>query len=67
VAAEALARQALALAEGTDFVLIRADAWAMLADVTGDETHRNAARNVLLEKGCAPAAIEVWTARMLVQ
>jgi DNA-binding SARP family transcriptional activator len=67
VAAEALARQALALAEGTDFVLVRADALAMVADVIGDESHRQAARQVLERKGCAPAAIEAWTARLVVQ
>lgn len=65
VAAEALARQALALAEGTDFALIRADAWAMVADVTSDEAHRATARDILAQKGCAPAAIDAWTARKI--
>jgi DNA-binding SARP family transcriptional activator/tetratricopeptide (TPR) repeat protein len=67
VAAEALARQAVALAEGTDFILVRSDAWTMFADVTGDESHRETARAVLAKKGCAPAAIDAWTAPLAVK
>ena len=60
---ERLAREAVAIAEGTDFLLLRAEAWAALADVLGDEEARATARAQLERKGCAPAAVANWTAR----
>ena len=61
--AERVAREATALAETTDFFLLRAEAWTALADVLGErgaEARRTAA-GVLEAKGCAPAVIAVWT------
>jgi hypothetical protein len=58
--AELLAREAVALADATDFLLLRAEAWAALADATGDASARERARAVLEGKRCAPAAIANW-------
>ena len=63
--ATALAREATILAGETDFPLLRAQAWAALADVLGDETVRQTARLQLEPKGCAREAIENWTSRRL--
>ncbi|HEX3807861.1 MAG TPA: hypothetical protein VHV52_13885, partial [Gaiellaceae bacterium] len=59
--AEPLAREAVARADATDFLLLRAEAWAALADATGDERARERAHSALAEKRCAPAAIAHWT------
>ncbi len=63
--ATALARETTILAGETDFPLLRAQAWAALADVLGDETVRQTARLQLEPKGCAREAIENWTSRRL--
>ncbi|HTR34214.1 MAG TPA: BTAD domain-containing putative transcriptional regulator, partial [Gaiellaceae bacterium] len=60
---ERLAREAITVAEGTDFLLLRAEAWAALADALGDEDARATARAQLERKGCAPTAVANWTAR----
>jgi ATP/maltotriose-dependent transcriptional regulator MalT len=61
--AERVAREATALAEATDFSLLRAQAWTALADVLGERgaDARRTAAGVLEAKGCAPAAVAVWT------
>jgi hypothetical protein len=51
--AEAVAREAVAIADATDFSLLRADAWAALGAV-------DAALGILREKGLGAAAIRAW-------
>jgi DNA-binding SARP family transcriptional activator len=62
-----IAGEATALADTTDFLLLRGDAWAAHADVAaarGDTAVEASARAtaiaLLEEKGVAPAAIEIW-------
>jgi len=59
--AEPLAREAVALADTTDFLILRAEAWSALAEVTGDTPARKTARAHLERKGAAPAAVDGWT------
>ncbi|HEX7083840.1 MAG TPA: BTAD domain-containing putative transcriptional regulator [Gaiellaceae bacterium] len=67
-AAEALAAEAVALGEATDFAIARAQAATALADVRaargdagGAAQARAAAAELLARKGCAESAIRAWT------
>ncbi|HET7571644.1 MAG TPA: BTAD domain-containing putative transcriptional regulator [Gaiellaceae bacterium] len=59
-AAEALGREGAARADETDFLLLRAEAWAAVADVTGDAGARAHAVELLERKGLAPPAVAAW-------
>lgn len=52
--AQALAREAVAIADATDFSLLRADAWAALGEF-------RVATEILERKGVDRAAIRGWT------
>jgi ATP/maltotriose-dependent transcriptional regulator MalT len=67
-AAEALAAEAVALGDATDFAITRAQAAAALADVraalgdaAGAAAARASAAELLARKGCAESAIRAWT------
>jgi len=66
--AEQVAREAAALADATDFLLLRAQAWTAVADVCGTrgesasaDTARATAVSLLERKGCASRAVAAWT------
>src|SRR5581483_985652 len=66
-AARAVAQEAVEIADATDFVLLRAEAWAAVADVaaaagdaTAADTARATALAVLEKKGLAPAPAAAW-------